>query len=170
MAWFVRSSVNFFKELYMLLSTFQIKQDPPVFCLGGKVSEEYAHHIPNPKHMPKCTKALGTAYPRWTHTPEQLRRAPLPLPLPYRKPCCCWASQSMLTHTHHWLATASGLSPFLDWPETSTQLQICQMWKHLPLGRTIPRSTNRTEPEPASSLPFLSFCQVQVLFRGNTPR
>ncbi len=38
---------------------------------------------------------------------EQLHRATLPLPLPYKKPCCCLPPQSMLPYTHNGLATCA---------------------------------------------------------------
>ncbi len=51
--------------------------------------DKYANRIPNPKHMPKYTKAkvLGTQDKQ--PSAKQLCRAKLLLPLPYKKPCCC---------------------------------------------------------------------------------
>ena len=86
----------------------------PKFCfrksqIFGRIalSDEYANGIPNPKHMPKYTKAK-VPHTQDKHTSaEQLCRALLLLLPPYKKPCCCSASQSMLTHTHYQLATCA---------------------------------------------------------------
>ncbi len=49
----------------------------PPNCAG----DEYAYRIPNP--YPTVHQSKGTT------SAEQLRRAMLPLPLPYKKPCHC---------------------------------------------------------------------------------
>ncbi len=48
---------------------------------------EYTNRIPNPKHMPRYTKAK-VLHTQDKHTSaEQLCKAKLPLLLPFKKPC-----------------------------------------------------------------------------------
>ena len=68
------------------------------------LSDEYANRIPNPKHMPKYTKAKVSRIQDKHTSAKQLCGATLLLPLPYKKPCCHWASQSMFPSlTTDWL-------------------------------------------------------------------
>ncbi len=61
---------------------------PWLHCRVVELRDEYANHIPNPKHMPKYAKAKVPRTQDKHTSAEQLCRAMLPLPLPYKKPCC----------------------------------------------------------------------------------
>ncbi len=56
----------------------------------GPYSDEYANRIPNPNtHLDLSTPRLRYYVPKINNpSAEQLGRAMLLLPLPYKKPCC----------------------------------------------------------------------------------
>ena len=76
-----------------LVSVFLFKVpahgEPDSFATGSiEQLDQYANRIPNPKHTPKYTKAKVLHTQDKHVSAEQLCRATLPLPLPYKKPCC----------------------------------------------------------------------------------
>ena len=64
--------------------------------------DEYAYRIPNP-NTPLSTPRVRYCIPKINNaSAEQLRRAMLPLLLPYKKPCCRWPPRCH-TLTTNWL-------------------------------------------------------------------